>query len=115
MPAAGGLCRHKGGPNPLGRRGTWRRVPLMGRLATARRESGLAAEPAALSLRLRTLEQLGSDRSAKQRGNSLLCLFASDNNVLIYRHSSNGKYEEVLMSRSQICWDQAEKIRWNVI
>lgn len=89
-------------------------MPLMARLVTARRESRgagadrLAAEPAALGLRLRTLKRLGSDRFAK-RGNSLLCLFASDNNVLIYRHSSNGKYEEVLMSRSQICWDQAKK------
>ena len=93
----------------------------MARLATARRESRgagadrLAAEPAALSLRLHTLKRLGSDRFAKQRGNSLLCLFASDNNVPIYKHSSNGKYEEVLMSRSQICWDQAKKIHWNVI
>lgn len=29
--------------------------------------------------------------------------------MLIYRQSTNGKYEEALMSRSQICWDQAEK------
>lgn len=51
----------------------------------------------------------------KQPGDSLPGLFASDNNVLVYRQSSNGKYEEVLMSRSQICWDQAEKIQWNVV
>lgn len=61
------------------------------------------AEPAALGSRLRALQRLGSERFANQRGNSLLGLFASDNNVLIDRHSSNGKYEEVLMSRSQIC------------
>lgn len=51
----------------------------------------------------------------KQPGDSLPGLFASDNNVLVYRQSSNGKYEEVLMSRSQICWDQAEKSQWNVV
>lgn len=44
------------------------------------------------------------------------CLFASDNNVPIYRQSSNGKRGKGLVSRSQICWDQAEKkLNRNVI
>lgn len=77
-PLPAGSAGTKGGPNPLGRRGTWRRVALRGRLAAGAAVVGwtVAAEPAALGFGLRTLRRVGSERVAQRRGNScslLIC------------------------------------------